>query len=217
MQSSDFKTPGPLMSGVLAAMKNPQAFESNPPPLPPGDSQKAPESPDDFPWTADQLRLIEAISGVMSSGGVVVLCGERGTGKTTIAQEVQRRVGHGIYELAQDYFEDVALLVSGRLFRHVEEAKRIRARRVGTRILILDEMFHVMRDPLGVRVLQDLLIRRHAARRPTILITNGPKEEVEANLDQSIKDRVREGGGLYSPKWKSFRGNGSVRRKSKTL
>jgi DNA replication protein DnaC len=158
----------------------------------------------EFPWTPAQLKMLAAIEGIVAANGICILCGTRGTGKTTVAQEVRRRVGFGIYELAQDYFEEVAMLVSGRLFKGVPEAKKYRDRRVKTSILVLDEIAHVSADPLGSRVIQDLIIRRHAAKKPTILITNQTKDTL--TLDHSTLDRVNEGGAIFQPSWGSFRG-----------
>jgi DNA replication protein DnaC len=159
---------------------------------------------DDFPWTPAQSRLIDRMEWIAKEGGIVVLCGTRGTGKTSMSLEVQSRIGYGIYELAQDYFEQVALLVSGKLFKNIEDARKFRERRATTRILILDEILFLSLDPLGARVLQDIVIRRHAARKPTILITNAASDQLQ--LDASIEDRVKDGGAILMPKWDSFRG-----------
>jgi predicted AAA+ superfamily ATPase len=161
--------------------------------------------PESIKWTGEQIHLLARMEEAAQAGGIIVLCGTRGTGKTTVAKEIQRRVGHGVYELAQDYFEQVALLVSGKLFKNIEDARKFRQRRAETRILILDEIAFLTTDPLGTRVLQDIVIRRHAAKRPTILITNSKKDEL--NLDDSIRDRVKENrGGILQPSWDSFRG-----------
>ncbi|NDD52807.1 AAA family ATPase [bacterium] len=156
-----------------------------------------------IPWTSAQIQLLDRMEAISHAGGLMVLSGTRGTGKTSMAKEVQSRLGFGIYELAQDYFEQTALLISGKLFRNIDEARKFRERRVNTRILILDEILFLSLDPLGTRVLEDIVIRRHAIRKPTILITNA--HEGGLNLPDSILDRVKDGGRIFQPKWGSFR------------
>lgn len=201
-QNDNIKTPGPLMAGFLKRLSD----GPSPDPLYIPDEVEAEDDQrvDGFPWTENQAIVINDMIDAAQRGGLIVLCGPRGAGKTSMAREVQRRIGLGTFELAQDYFEAVALLVQGRQYKGREEALGYRGYRVKTRILILDEIHLVGCDPVGSRVLQDLIIRRHSAGRPTILITNAKPEKVD--LDDSILDRAKEAGGLFHVRWDSFRG-----------
>jgi DNA replication protein DnaC len=154
-------------------------------------------------WTERQTKLINRMTECAKAGGIVVVYGGRGTGKTSMAKEVQSRVGYGVYELCQDYFEKICALVLGRAGRDEDEKRVYRDRRLKTRILILDEIHHVASDPIGQRVIQDLIIRRHDLRKPTILLTNATKDAL--NLDDSVMDRIKDGGGIFGANWDSFR------------
>jgi DNA replication protein DnaC len=199
----NIKTPGPLVAGFLERLHR-QAI------VDPDDTSDQAETEyhqecDEFPWTSKQSSVIKNMVNAARGGCLIVLCGPRGTGKTSMAKEVQRRIGFGTFELAQDYFEAVAMLVQGRSFRGAEEMKQYRERRIRTRILILDEIHLVGCDPVGCRVIQDIVIRRHAVGRPTVLITNAKPDKIE--LDDSILDRAEDAGGLFHVGWESFRGN----------
>lgn len=156
------------------------------------------------PWTEGQAMLLRRLMEVCEAGGISVLCGGRGTGKTSMAREALRRMGRGTYELAQDYVEETAALVQCRLSgQRLDEARARRNLRVQTRVMILDEAYHSLLDPIGSRVLEDLVIRRHDIRKPTVMICNAGRDNLP--LPDSIVDRIKDGGRIFHPRWDSFR------------
>jgi DNA replication protein DnaC len=143
-----------------------------------------------------------------ATGAVVVLCGLRGTGKTTLAREIQwlradRDVSPGTYTLCQDVFEILRLLYGDFSDKREAEASLQRDRYVATSFLVIDEVHEVLSSKMGGRILNDLVIRRHAEGNPTILITNQPEEDT--GLDPSILSRVNGSGFIFQPPWPPFR------------
>ena len=160
--------------------------------------------------TGKPAQLAEAIGRKCSGdGAVIVLCGARGTGKTTVAKEVQwqhidKDRSAGRYSLFQDVFESLRILYGEFADKRENGASWARERLVSAGLLILDEVHEVLTESKQAhRVLNDLVIRRHEARNDTVIITNQPKEST--GLDSSILSRANACGFVYEPTWTPFR------------
>jgi DNA replication protein DnaC len=73
-------------------------------------------------------------------------------------------------------------------------------------LLILDEVGVQFGSDAEKLLLFDILNERYERRRPTILMSNLPLDEVSAYLGERVFDRLREDGGEFiSFTWESYR------------
>ena len=73
-------------------------------------------------------------------------------------------------------------------------------------LLILDEVGVQFGSDTEKLILFDILNERYERRRPTILMSNLPLDEVSAYLGERVFDRLREDGGEFIPfTWESYR------------
>ncbi len=72
-------------------------------------------------------------------------------------------------------------------------------------LLVIDEFQERGESEWENRIICNLLDKRYATRRPTILIGNYTVDEMKAALSPSVKDRMREGGRAFVFDWGSFR------------
>lgn len=151
--------------------------------------------------------------------GIVAFLGKRGPGKTQMAAEIARLGkwpndekfwnGHyaqadktALYRRAMDIFlelRDAAQNDSG------TSEKRVLSRLESVGLLVIDEFQERGGTEWEGRILCNLLDKRYAAERPTIIIANYTREEMAAALSPSIKDRIRENGRAIIFDWESFR------------
>lgn len=156
-------------------------------------------------------------------GSIVALVGPRGTGKTSIAAQ-----------LAQDrLWEDWECAISGRrgapcrvtsyrkisglLTRlkplyadfgsvHTERMQADLDHVCTVEVLVIDEIHEVPEDSkFKDRILTDIVDRRYAAKRDTLLISNQQKQEFLDALNPSVVSRLREHGTVIRCEWPSFR------------
>lgn len=135
-------------------------------------------------------------------GGLLVLYGNRGAGKTRMAAELAVIAGNSRYRTAMKVFLDIR--ATFRKTSTVSEAEII-ADLTRTELLILDEIQERGETAFEDRLLTHIIDARYAALKPTVLITNLPKRELAASLGKSIVDRARENGKSIEFDWPSYR------------
>lgn len=158
-------------------------------------------------------------------GAVIALCGERGTGKTTIACQVMRE---RVEDLVRWRYSDDSV-------RGPEpdwECRYEKLSRLGTMLkplfasfgsiqqerlasiydawcrlplVVLDELHDAEAIGPAMSLLVDLIDRRYAARRDTILISNRSAEEFQREMNPSIVSRIGENGAVLDCRWASMR------------
>lgn len=156
-------------------------------------------------------------------GAIVALVGERGLGKTTLAAQFA-------IETAWKNHEEAIKAEGPRAFRHVIYRK---CAKIVTRykplfadfgsvetdsllesldflcrqqeFLIIDELHDSLDLKMRARVLSDLIDRRYACCRDTILISNQTAADFSANIGDSIASRLSEHGAIIECKWDSYR------------
>jgi DNA replication protein DnaC len=142
------------------------------------------------------------------NGGMLVLAGDRGRGKTQIAtwlawQRGQQGKPTGIYAKAFDLFA----AVKGTWGRNATEAEgKALDRFKRAAFLALDECHERGETDWENRTLRNVLDHRYDACLPTVLIGNWTtNDEVLASLGASITDRIAETGGVVWCRWDSYR------------
>ncbi|GAA5120432.1 ATP-binding protein [Luteolibacter yonseiensis] len=155
----------------------------------------------------------------VAGGGIVAFLGNRGTGKTRMAAEIARAgfwptdkgewngnmVVTGktaLYRRAMDIFldlRDCAKKGSARSEKDVLDSL------AHAGLLVIDEFQERGESEWENRILCNLLDKRYATRRPTVLIANHTVAEMTAALSPSVRDRMREGGKAFVFDWGSWR------------
>jgi len=177
---------------------------------------------DDF-GHARQARAFEAVCDHMKGvGAIVALIGIRGCGKTTIAAQFARRLAWRNHEYAQRpgmpnvccrYLKASDLV--GRFkslyadFGSVDGERLMESRAFFCQeleYLVIDELHEVADQKLAARLIPDLLDRRYAAKRDTLLISNQTPEDFQASMSDSVLSRLQEHGMIIPCNWESWRG-----------
>lgn len=160
-------------------------------------------------------------------GAIVALVGPRGTGKTSIATHIVRELyledHQSIYDKCEGRREAILRRhcryfklseIVGRLkplyadFGTTETAKleSFRDDMVKEDLLILDELSEPTSEPkFKDPILTDIIDRRYAELRDTILISNETPEQFQKNINPSVLSRMNESGGILPCEWRSFR------------
>jgi DNA replication protein DnaC len=177
----------------------------------------APEATGDG-WMAHCRQALTTIE----SGGIVVMYGTHGTGKTRMAWELAKKcnpkdavanlggVGWAgaqrerpaVYTTAVDLFRQIR----GTFSRDSELSEtQVIKMHTDAGLLVIDEMQERGKTEFEDRELTSIIDTRYAHERPTILITNHTREQLAASLSPAVLDRIRENGcGLYF-NWTSYR------------
>ncbi len=156
----------------------------------------------DSPW----FNALCEVEG-MPCGSLILLCGQRGTGKTQIAAKVIARACRNL--------ESSLYTTAIEIFLHLREAmkgegadsseRRLLGEYAGYSLLIIDEAHERGETDWEDRMLTHLIDRRYREMRTTILITNHQRGEALTSLGPSFTDRLRECGGVIECNWQSFR------------
>jgi DNA replication protein DnaC len=182
----------------------------------------APEATGDG-WTAHYTQALATID----SGGIVVMYGAHGTGKTRMSWELAkkcspkdstvsiggvgwttgRRDRPAIYTTAVGLFREIR----GTYSKDAEfsEAQVIK-KHTDAGLLVIDEMQERGKTEFEDRELTSIIDERYAHERPTIIITNYTREKLAASLSPAVLDRIRENGCGLNFNWTSFRKQGSI-------
>jgi DNA replication protein DnaC len=168
------------------------------------------------------------LSSLQGRGAIIALTGQRGTGKTQMACELCRlrtEARGEFYRIPIDSRapDAVAPPESGRyvklgkigsLFKPLyADFGAINADELMERfdayahehLLIIDEVHESEELKTQMRMLTDLVDRRYAAQKDTVLISNYTSEEFIQNINPSILSRLSEHGRIIPCKWTSFR------------
>lgn len=170
--------------------------------LPKRHIEKAKDGTFDHPeWT----KAFTKTGALMGTGAIVMLCGNRGTGKTQIAVKIISNVcglNHACkYARAIDFFLDLRGAMNS---RESDEGVVIKEYSKPT-LLVIDDVHERGESEWESRMLFHLIDRRYGDLKDTILLTNQTKADALEALGPSIVDRLRETGGIIECNWSSFR------------
>lgn len=162
-------------------------------------------------WT----QTFNTIARTLSCGSLSVIIGPRGTGKTQMAvvlAEIQEFALH----LRRQSFDQARTryTTAVELFMTIKETYGDNAQRsekaaidlfVKPDLLVIDEVQERAGTEWENRLLVNIVDRRYAAMKDTILVGNLKPEDVQRELGTSIASRAQETGGIYVADWPSFR------------
>lgn len=162
------------------------------------------------------------------AGAIVAMVGVRGAGKTTIAAQIaieratewmrwhrtaphsrSTRVPHGFchYTKLTDLIACFKAIYADFGGINQERLVEVRDRLCkDVSLLVIDEIHDCDEQRLKDRLLTDIIDRRYAARRDTILISNQEPPEFSRSAGESIMSRLSEHGLIIPCRWESWRG-----------
>ena len=163
----------------------------------------------------------------VDSGGIVVMYGAHGTGKTRMAWEIARKAtpqdshyatgglgwNAGRKERPAIYTTAVGLFLEIRdTFRQDSEFSEMQVVKKYTDagLLVIDEVQEKGSTQFEDRKITQIIDARYMHERPTILIANYNKREFADSLSPATLDRIRENGCGLHFNWTSYRKQGSI-------
>jgi DNA replication protein DnaC len=165
------------------------------------------------------LEKSHKLAPLVTGNFVLILCGDRGRGKTQIATflasqiEVDRSsIGweHKPHARAPRYFcaHDLMQAIRGE-FSDIKEqcVKSIQtlAQASGCSLLVIDEFSELTGSDYNKRTLTNLIDRRYREMLPTIIISNTDPKNIAGEVGRSVYDRASESGGVVECNWTSYR------------
>jgi DNA replication protein DnaC len=171
------------------------------------------------------LAMLE--ESLIENGAIVAIVGSRGTGKTTLAGQIAiRRIRawlnyHALppaerpakvplefprYRKAADLLARFKPLYSD--FGSIDTERLMEERDyecLEWSLLVVDE-WHECRDlQMKDRLMADIIDRRYAAKRDTLIISNQEADEFRQTTDPSIMSRLGQHGRIIPCRWTSYR------------
>lgn len=138
------------------------------------------------------------------SGAIVLLCGAPGTGKTHMACELaleRARAGTSVlYTRAWDLMSRLKATFDGK-----GTEGDVLSRYVSAGVLVVDEWWRCGTTPWTKDTLWNLVDRRYAELRPTVIVSNGTEAQIAPTFDAAMWDRINEDGGVLECGWASHR------------
>jgi len=169
-------------------------------------------------WLANYAKAL----ATTDEGGITILYGGYGTGKTRMAWEVARahkskrpNISTGeqgwtttykkrpmVYTTAVNLFSTIkSTYVSGAK----KSEKEVVSDYCEAALLVIDEVQERGETPYEDRQLTAIIDARYAADMPTILISNYSWEKLASTLSPAVIDRIEENGAKLAFTWESFR------------
>ena len=155
------------------------------------------------PWQ----RVLDKLSGMLGTGFMVALVGNRGNGKTQLAVELIRMVVSGKsakrarFCTATEFFMEVK---SGYREDGKPEADVIREFQKPA-LLVIDEIGQRRESEWERLLLYELLNRRYNDMTDTLVISNQTQGQLEEALGPALISRMSETGGVICAEWPSYR------------
>jgi len=178
---------------------------------------------EDFGSAEQQDKFAKVCARMKGVGAIVALIGIRGCGKTTIAAQFARAVAWRNHRHARQvpcgeiaccrYMKATDLLARFKPlyadFGSAETERMVAARDffcTQVEFAVIDELHEVGDQKVMQRMIPDVLDRRYAARRDTLLISNQTPEEFLGSTSDSVISRLQEHGAILQCEWESWRG-----------
>jgi DNA replication protein DnaC len=169
------------------------------------------------------LAALETARPIIETGGIIVMVGDRGPGKTQMAAELAR---DGVWPDDRDEFSrgdglvvhrgktalyrramDIFLELREAAKNHIKSSEReVITKMANVGLLVVDEFQERGDTEWENRIMKNLIDKRYASERATIIIANMKRAEIFHALGASIVDRARENGKSIEFTWPSYRG-----------
>lgn len=169
-----------------------------------------------------QDTLNRALCRLKRVGAIVAIVGPRGLGKTSLAAKLAQQRAWAIWDASLlggpvrcDYviyrkaasivstykslYADFGSMETEMLLRSIDRLCR------DAETLVIDEFHDIQELKSHRRIFTDILDRRYAALRDTIIISNQTAAEFAESAGDSIISRLNEHGGILECDWQSFR------------
>lgn len=169
----------------------------------------------EFDLKPNQHDACAKINPHILGGSLIVVVGGEGTGKTLMAcsyayswylRGYSLKVGKALY------FTSTQLLNAQKAWYGAgSKGESPIDRSLECGLLVLDELLTTHESAHDQNVMRDLLNRRYADKRTTMLLTNLGEDGLRKALDRPIVDRIRDGGALVELRGASLRGAGERR------
>ncbi|WP_238149133.1 ATP-binding protein [Arsenophonus endosymbiont of Aleurodicus floccissimus] len=136
----------------------------------------------------------------MKQGGGLVMCGKPGTGKNHLAIGIGKLI-------IENFMASVRLTSAIKIARNFKAtwAKDSEEREsdviemyASLDLLIIDEVCVQFGNDVEKMILFEIINCRYENLKPTILISNLPKEELATFVGERVINRMNDGGGLYT-------------------
>ena len=165
---------------------------------------------DGFDLRPNQKDACIRINPHILEGSLIVITGIEGNGKTALACSYAYSWYLRGYSLPRGkalYFTMTQLLNAQKAWYGAGskgDSPLDKALECG--LLVLDELIASHESPHDRNLIRDLLNRRYADKRTTILLSNLGDDGLKKALDRPILDRISDGGALIELQGKSLRG-----------
>lgn len=165
-------------------------------------SDKVESIKQDSPWLATYSQLADRLEN--SEGGVFVLLGERGTGKSQMAVNLIHRACHlGVsarYVRAIDMFREFRSTFRDKGPEEIAMVQRYA--KYG--LLVIDEAHERGHTPYESQTLTNIVDWRYGDQKLTLMVSNDTIDTFGASVGPSIARRILETGQVIECNWKPF-------------
>lgn len=147
------------------------------------------------------------IRNKIGTGLIQLLTGPRGTGKTQMGAELCRV---SVEAGRQACYNTLAGICREIRATYVEDASRneelvIASYTSTPGLLVIDEIHESADTDFEQRILTEIVDKRYAEERDTLLIGNVMLQDVSRLIGSSVASRMAECGGIVKAEWESFR------------
>ena len=174
-------------------------------------------TPTGIEWWEGFYRTLETIN----NGGIALLYGKHGTGKTRMAYEIakvcappnnQTTVGRGSSMVKRDL--PCVYTTAVNLFMEIRETYKKESERTERGIindysnaafLVIDEIQDRGETAFEDQKLTAIIDARYMDNKPTLLISNHDRKRFAESLSPAVLDRIRENGCGVHFSWESYR------------
>lgn len=149
----------------------------------------------------DKAREILPILEEPYRGPIILLIGDRWTGKTVMATWWASQLAEGTYVLAWDLFAEIKATYQ----KTAKETERdVIARYARSPYLVIDEAQERRESEWENGVLTTLADKRHSTFKRTVIIANLKRSALDTALGPSIIRRATQSGGVIETTWKPY-------------
>lgn len=165
---------------------------------------------DGFDLNRDQKEACKQINPLILTGGLILIAGREGNGKTALACSYAyswNLRGHSLPRGKALYFTMTQLLNAQKAWYGAGSngsSPIDNAMECG--LLVIDELITTHESPHDRNTIRDLLNRRYADKRTTMLLTNLDDDGMKRALDRPMLDRISDGGAFVELQGRSLRG-----------
>lgn len=142
----------------------------------------------------------------LQTGFLLAMIGTRGSGKTQLAVELMNfsveRERSALYTRAMDFFMAIKRSYK-KDSKETEES--VCEHYFRPEFLVIDETHERAQSAWEDQLLTNLIDKRYAAMKDTLMIANQTKQEFESAMGKSVVARLNETGGFVKCDWPSFR------------